>query len=151
MGEAGEAGGEELEDAGVGEEVVEGALEVEVGIRGEAVGVGEGLVGEEVAVEEAGFEGVVTLLAPFEGGELADEEGFVGVAWLEAVEEGGVEGFELGGGLGGEEGLEAGVAAVFEGVEGGAGLAFRGFGAAGAAPGVAFDGVGHGIHLREGL
>ncbi|GIU72929.1 MAG: hypothetical protein KatS3mg004_0016 [Bryobacteraceae bacterium] len=92
VGEAGEAGREELEDAGVGEEVVEAALEVEVGVRGQAVGAGEGLLGEELAVEEAGFEGVIALFAPFEAGELADEEGLVGVAGLEAVEEGGVEG-----------------------------------------------------------
>lgn len=144
VGEAGEAGGEELEDAGVGEEVVEGALEVEVWVVGEAVGEGQGVVGGELAVEDAGFDGVVAELAPFEGGELAEEVGLVGVAGLEAVEEGGEEGFKLGGVLGGEEGGEAGVAAVLEGVEGRAGLAFRGLGAA-AAAGIGVGGIGHGV------
>lgn len=132
MGEAGEAGGEELQDAGVGQQVVEGALEVEVGIVGQAVGGREGALAGELAVEDAGFDGIVALLAPFEGGELAQQEGLVGVAGLEAVEEGGVEGLELGGVLGVQEGGEAGVAAVLEGVEGGAGLALGGARAAGA-------------------
>ncbi len=133
VGEAGEAGGEELEDAGLGQERVEGALEVEVGVVGKAVGGGEGAHGGELAVEDAGFDRVVAELAPLEGGQLAQHKGLVGVAGLEAVEEGGIEGLELGGVFGVQEGSEARVAAVLEGVQGGAGFSFRSARAAGAA------------------
>ncbi|MCS7042583.1 MAG: hypothetical protein NZR01_07305, partial [Bryobacteraceae bacterium] len=105
---------------------MERARHVEVGVVGLAARAAEGALGGEFAVEQAGFDRVVAELAPFEGGELADEERLVGVAGLEAVEQGGVEGFELGGVFRVQEGGEAGVAAVLEGVEGAAGLAFGG-------------------------
>lgn len=144
----GEVGGE----AGGLEELVGGGAEFDFGPGGEAV-LGEGGVGGgEFGVEDGCIEGEDALEAPFDGGELADEVVFEVVLGEEGA--GDLVDHALEGGvvLVAEDEERAGVAAVFEGVHGGAALALGGFGAAAAAPlAVGIDWILHTTHLRGGI
>ena len=142
--ELGLAGGEVVGEAGVFEEAVGGEAElVAFGLGGVGAVLAEGfLAGGELLVEDGRIHKEDALQAPLDAGELADE------VVLDVIlgEEDGGEAFD--------EALEgdvvfvaededgAGVAAVFEGVEAGAGLAFRGFGAAAPGAVLAFHGAG---------
>jgi len=142
--ELGLAGGEVVGEAGVFEEAVGGEAElVAIGLRGIGAVLAEGfLAGGELLVEDGRIHEEDALEAPLDAGELADE------VVLDVVlgEEDGGEAFDeaLEGGVVfvAEDEDGAGVAAVFEGVEAGAGLAFRGFGAAAAGAVVGCHGAG---------
>lgn len=134
--ELGLTGGEVMGEAGGFEELVGGGAEFDFGAGLEAV-LGEGGVGGgEFGVEEGGVEGEDALEAPFDAGELADEVVFEVVLGQEDAGDFFDEEFEGGVVFVTEDEEGAGVAAVFEGVEAGAGFALRGFGAAAGAPGV---------------
>jgi hypothetical protein len=135
--ELGLAGGEVVGEAGGFEELVGGGAESDFGAGLEAV-LGEGGVGGvEFGVEEGGVEGEDAVEAPLDAGELADEVVFEVVLGEQDAGDFVDEAFEGGVVFVAKDEEGAGIAAVFEGVEGRAELALGGFGAAAFGAGVA--------------
>ena len=84
----------------------------------------------DLIIPELGFDAAEAALDPLGGDEGVDKGEFGGAGWLVVVQVCGGEGFEFGGIFAGDD-VGPGVDAGFQGVEGGAGLAFGGFGAGG--------------------